>query len=299
MAITTTIVRSLQVNGVLVSAFCRQSIEFTATGLTSGDYAILRWGSYAFRCTQTVSGVGTGTFVIDVNFLSSIIGLPPTAITASLLTVTASFAIRWYSASDVYYSTDTVSVDANTKLCFGYPKKGYGAIGMNEVLNTGYYDLYLYHNGRYCTYDSTSGLYIITTTTTSTAYEIYIAPDSSHKEIAWIDRDGRFSFWNFRYLSQTNDNKSSNEVPYYALTNALEIMSSQDITRENSLLLNFDTVAYNADHYRMLCDISASPRVFYDGNIYRVKSCNNETAACNQNYHFKLTLQREENAVSY
>jgi hypothetical protein len=293
MAIAITVTRSLQADGILVSAFCKQSIAFTATGLTTGDYSeLLIDGLYAFRCTE----VSAGSFLIDCDMLSAFLGLSPNTITITGLIRSTDFQIVFKNSAGVAYGgSGTVAVDTDTLLCFGYPKRGASG-GMATVLSAGY-SRQIYHNGRYCKFVTSA--YVITSTTTSTTGITYVAPDANHKEIAWIDNDGKWSFWNFRYLSKEVDNKKSNSVPYYAVTNALQIMSSYDISAESVLRLNFDTVAVNTEHYEQLCDISASPRVIYDSRVYRVVSSNKQTADCRQNLKFNLTLEIEENAVSY
>jgi hypothetical protein len=253
------------------------------TNNTGGD-------AVAMECTE----VGVNQWALDLTLLPYVLGLPPTTITTTGLTKTWDFILSLYDVDDI----SILDVDVNsvpTIYCFGYPVVGVSG-GMSTVLTTGY-SRPIYHNGRYCKFVTSA--YSIISTTTSTTGITYIAPNADHKEIAWIDRDGKWSFWNFRYLSQSNENKASNEIPFYSLTNDGQVMSSYDITMESNLMLNFDTVAVNSDHYQQLTEISKSPRVIYNGLCYRVKSCNNDTADCRQNLHFNLTLQSEQNAVSY
>jgi hypothetical protein len=290
MAIVVASVRALEVNGALVSAFCKQSIEFTVAGAPDGHYCeIYTTGGYKFRCTNTT---GT-TWVIDMNMLSALLGLPPTSITITGLVNAKDFQIVVKDSAGSIIDSTTYS-DVGTLLCFGYPSRGV-ANGMATVIADGT-SMPIYHNGRFCKYDSGTGAYVITT---STALEIYKAPKSGTAEIAWIDRDGKWSFWNFRYLSKEMDNKQSNPVPYYALTNVLQIMDSYDIERESTIRLNFDTVAVDSIHYAQLCEISKSPRVIYGGLIYRVVNSNKTAADCQKNLKFNLTLETQENAVSY
>ena len=290
MAATVTFIRQLKADGALVSAFCKQSIKFSVASAPSGYYCeVSHDGVNFFKCTD----LGSNVWEIDMNMLSSILLLPPTTITVTGLVLSTTFTV--YVKTSAGATDATAVADSAALLCFGKPLRGVSG-GMTTVNTTGR-SRSIYHNGRYCAFSTTA--YAITSTTSTTTGINYYAPDAAHKEIAWIDRDGKWSFWNFRYLSKSYENKASNEVPYYALTNALHVMSSYDISMESLVSLNFDTVAVNVDHYEQLCEISASPRVIYDGLVYRVKSSNSEVAACNQNYHFKLTLQREENAVSY
>ena len=282
--------RQLKADGALVSAFCKQSIKFSVASAPVGYYCeVSHNGINFFKCTD----LGSNVWEIDMNMLSSIIGLPPITITTTGLVSTNTFTVYVKYGANL---TDTTHVsDSNALLCFGYPYRGVSG-GMTTV-NTDGKSRPIYHNGRYCVFATTA--YSIVSSPSSTTGITYVAPDANHKEIAWIDRDGKWMFWNFRYLSKVLDNKSSNDVPYYVRTNAEQIMNSYDINRESNYLLNFDTVAINDEHYAQLCEISASPRVIYNGIVYRVQSCNNDIADCNQNYHFNLTLKSEDNAVNY
>jgi hypothetical protein len=280
MAVTINNIKGLDYDGItLVSVFAPNAISFDVAGAPVGYYCEVAIGGFAFRCTNITSD----SWVIDMSdMLRSLIGNPPTSVTVTGLTKTITPAINVYDStgSEVLAS----STLPNNYLCFGYPKRGVS--GGMSFINT----LPKYHNGKYSWYDGDGSFSILTGRTDK------IFRNITGSEIAWINSEGGWSFWNFRLISQKITTNNSNEVAYYALRNADAVMSSYDLDSETTMELSFDTVAVDYIHFGYLTEIQRSKRIIYDGIVYRVKSISDTTATNRQNLHFSITLETKENA---
>jgi hypothetical protein len=216
------------------------------------------------------------------DMLRSLIGNPPTSVTVTGLTKTVTPIINVYDSTGS--ETLASSTLLNNDICFGYPKRG--VTGGMSFVNS----LPKYHNGKYSLYDG-DGSFSILTGKTDKIYR-----NINGYEIAWINSEGGWSFWNFRLISQKINTNNSNEVSYYALRNADAVMSSYDMDSDTTSELSFDTVAVDSIHFGYLTEIQRSKRIIYDGRVYRVKSISDTTAANRQNLHFSITLETKENA---
>ena len=311
----------------LVSAFTQNSIELELipNGKNVDDvYIECTIDSIPFRAVRTVLGVGSAPsfFVLDLtNILPSYLGLPPT-LTSGLLTKVISIAINAYGDAISIYD-----VHPDIYLCFGYPKLGEVG-GMDDVVVRGvsrtvyhcgqvgfynrndYAELEFTINGINYTYPVSVGYNLITLNSTQllngnltalggdiTIPVIYKA--NTGAGIAWINSDGAWSIWNFRYIKKVNETSRFNPIPAYATTNGLMEAKSIDISTTKKVQYYFDTIAVDATHYEYLTEIAESPRVIYANKICRVKRCSNDISACKQNLHFELILEIEENAVNY
>jgi hypothetical protein len=273
-------IKGLEYGGTeLISTRAQNAITFDVADAPTGYYCEVSIGGYAFRCVNTTAN----SWAIDMtDILSSLLGLPPTTVTVEGLTKLVIPIINVYTSTG---GTALVSATVYYNyLCFGYPKKGVsGGMAFGDTLPR-------YHNGKYCFY-SGSGVYTISTNKTDQIYKPVVG-----SEIAWIDSTGGWSFWNFRFVSETIQTKNSKEVEFYALRNVDAVMSSYDLESETKSELLFDTVAVDATHFKFLTEIQRSKRIIYNGRVYRVKDISETTAAYRQNLHFKITLETKENA---
>jgi hypothetical protein len=280
MAVTINNIKSLDYDGItLVSAFAPNAISFDVNGAQSGYYCEVSIGDFSFHCTNITGD----SWVIDMSdMLRSLIGNPPTSVTVTGLTKTVTPTINVYASN----GGDSLasSILPNNYLCFGYPKRGVAG-GMSFVNK-----LPKYHNGKYSWYDG-GGSFSILTGQTDQIYR-----NITGYEIAWINSEGGWSFWNFRLISQKINTNNSNEVSYYAIRNSDAVMSSYDLDSETTSELLFDTVAVDSIHFGYLTEIKRSKRIIYDGRVYRVKSISDTTAVNRQNLHFSITLETKENA---
>ena len=282
MAVVVSNIKGLDYGGTtLVSSIAKNAIEFDVAGAPSGYYCEVTYDTATyFKCTNVTGN----SWAIDMTeIIKSLAGLPPTSETVTGLTSTRSFLIIVRN-SDGTEATQTGQTLLTYYLCFGYPKRGVSG-GMTFV-NL----LPKYHNGKYSTY-SGPGVYSILTGQTDQIYK-----NIAGSEIAWINSEGGWSFWNFRFISEKLTTKNSKEVEYYALRNVDMVMSSYDLESETVSELSFDTVAVDSVHFGFLTEIQRSKRIIYNGRVYRVKSISETTAAVRQNLHFSLTLETTENA---
>jgi hypothetical protein len=282
MAVTISNIKGLDYDGItLVSAFAPNAISFDVDGAPSGYYCEVTFnGVIFFKCTNIIGD----SWVLDyTEIMKSLIGASPTTVTTEgLITdVYSLIIVRDSSGNNIaqQYPTNSTSY-----LCFGYPKRG--VTGGMSFVNS----LPKYHNGKYSLYDG-DGSFSILTGKTDKIYR-----NINGYEIAWINSEGGWSFWNFRLISQKINTNNSNEVSYYALRNADAVMSSYDMDSDTTSELSFDTVAVDSIHFGYLTEIQRSKRIIYDGRVYRVKSISDTTAANRQNLHFSITLETKENA---
>lgn len=330
---TITITRALNEQGGsydlnLVSAFTQNSIEIeydrNGTVLDENTYLECVIDSIPFRAVKTVQGTLTEpfVFVMDLtNILPYYIGFPPT-LTSGALTKLIQIQLIGYSGG-----LPCTDYHPDIQLCYGYPKLG-DVGGMDDVAargvsrpvyhcgQIGFYNNYgadlveFVINGVDRTYTLAAGYNLITLHSSqlltgnliggggNLSIPVVYRPQSG-SGIAWINRDGAWSIWNFRYIKKVNNTTRSNSIPLYAETNALMIGKSMDILTEKKVEYYFDTIAIDAIHYDQLTEIAESPRVLYANKICRVKKCSNQTSDCKQNLHFELILEIEENAVNY
>ena len=305
---TITITQALTADGAQVSAFSQQTLKYDVdnSSVITGAYSLVKitvnGTVYSFRATKTTADGQLESYSIDLtSILPSCIGFPPTTVTGNGLTASPTINIYTYTSANVQLAT---LAHPAFYLSFGYPKIG---VSGGLLLNTQGKNMgkTIYHNGKFG-FSSLGGVsFIVGTGTTNGSYTTggydlnFVYKNILGSEIAWLNSAGAWSFWNFRYLAKENESKSSNEIPVYAATNALMYAKTVDISREKKVSLYFDTIAVDDIHYEQLTEIAESPRVIYNGRVYRVKDSSSRVANCRQNLKFSLTLEIEENAVSY
>ena len=214
-------------------------------------------------------------------------------------------------------------------MSFAYQDAGVGG-GLNDIVKKGA-SRAIYHNGTICIFSDgfigSTDLTIggisadytlsnhynnitlnanqkITGTLTSSdmhlfSIPIYYKPPYGDHEIAWLNRDGAWSFWNFRKVSEEIVVKKSNEVATYYPTNAATISKSRLISADKKVLHTFDTLAYDPVHFAQLCEIQESLAVIWNDKLVRVASSNSLTAVCKQNLRFNIVLEVDENIAGY
>jgi len=266
----------------------QQGLQFLfERGVNTNTYAEVNWNGYTFRAVKIAENVATNTdrYQIDMSeIVRATKTIAPFEVTVSGLTQTISYTINGYSSAGLLLAS---SAAQSVYLTFAKP-----------YLKSGLYDLYtsgttrmIYHNGKYSQWASTS--YVITTDNTNDATHIYKAVIG--EEIAWLNRDGAWSFWNFKKISEMQGAKKSTEISNYALSNFELATKSYDLETELKIEVMFTTVAVNSEHYRQMTEIGSSERVIYNGKAYRVKDYPKTSAECKQNLRFNLTLEIEEN----
>lgn len=326
------------VDAPLVSAFTTNSIEFKFNReANTGTYAKVEINGIAFFATMVEVDFETTTdrYIIDLtNILPSFLDLNDVDIDyLAPLSSVIEIDIKGYSSAGVLLATNTSHADI--ELSFGYPPiaSGGGLDRVYEIGRQGDRSVYtngvlsFYNSGAAGTYDLTmdagdtsesvvlvNGFNYITLTgnllksgtlTHVTAVldlnikVVYRAAKSTEVPVIWLDRDGCWARWYFRLISTNNDVQRSKEVPIYAYTNATQKGRTREIGAAKSIDFLFDTLAVNAEHYKILTEIKESPLVVYDGRIVKVADSSSETAECKQNLRFTITLKMQENVVSY
>ena len=329
---TITIKRTLLEQGAdyeiyLLSAFQLNSMEFDVErGALTGTYATVKIGNYEFRAVKTSTVGTTDSYIMDVTtILPNLLVLPEN--NSSLLTKTETITIKAYESSGSLLIQSTSH--PNIVLSFAYHNAGVGG-GLNDIVKKGA-SRAIYHNGTIClfnddytgsmnlTINTVSGTYTlangynnitlnasqnVTGTMTSTdmalfSISLYYKPAYGDHEIAWLNRDGGWSFWNFRKVSEEIAVKKSNEVATYYPTNAATISKSRMISAEKIVKHAFDTLAYDPTHFAQLCEIQESLAVIWNDKLVRVASSNSLTAVCKQNLRFNIVLEVDENIAGY
>ena len=331
---TITVTRSFTYQGLaqdvyLISAFQRNTMTFDVErGSSTGNYATVEIGGYEFRAVKTATVGTTDSYIFDgTSVLSNLMGNAPTSI------ITGTALIKSYTITITAYEIDNtvvISDDEETiSICFAY--NDIGAVkGLNDIVNKGS-SRNIYHNGKIGFYNYTyigvqnliiSGVsksytlslnynnvtldvaQLLNGTLTSSvntylSIPLYYKPAYGDQEIAWLNRDGGWSFWNFRKVSEEIVVKKSNEVATYYPTNAATISKSRMISAEKTVKHAFDTLAYDPTHFAQLCEIQESLAVIWNNKLVKVVSSNSLTAVCKQNLRFNLILEVDENIAGY
>lgn len=317
---------------LLIPAFVRNSIAFDVVGLAAeilGSYATVKIGAYEFRTVKTVINDTIHLHVIDLsNVLASLLTTSMyTVIDAELLTYTPTITINLYSSAgglitsvnhpaialclaysdintysevDIYAKGSSRPIYHNGKIVFfwgGATKVVTFNVGLSSdaaALNGGEYTLFAIS----ATSLDMTGTLTSPDLATFSIPVFYKAPFGS-EEIAWLNRDGCWSYWNFRQLTKELRVNKSNDVATYYQTNASTISLSRQISAEKTVEYTFDTLAYDPAHFEQLCEIQESLAVIWNNKHYRVKSCNTKSAVCKQNLKFTLILEIDENIAGY
>jgi len=334
---TITIERDLTVRQVgeistLIPIFVRNSIAFMVDGAAAdilGSYATVLIGSYEFRAVKTILNYTTHIYNIDLT--STLINMMQLdlldTIEVELLTKTQVITIKLYSSAGVFITSIN---HPSIKLGFIYSNiNTYSEVDIYKKGSS----MAIYHNGKLVFFwsggdtvatfnvgTSTDAIGVtekeynlfnisgtsldMTGTLTSTdlatfSIPIYYKPPYGDHEIAWLNRDGGWSFWNFRKVSEEIAVKKSNEVATYYPTNAATISKSRMISAEKTVKHAFDTLAYDPTHFAQLCEIQESLAVIWNNKLVRVASSNSLTAVCKQNLRFNIVLEVDENIAGY
>ena len=332
---TITITRTLLEQGGAVdvfhiSAFQRNSMEFDVEhGVLTGTYATVKIGGYEFRAVKTATLGTTDSYIMDVTtILPNLMVLPENNSDLSALIRLEGVTIKVYESSGSLLIQNNAHPDI--VLSFAYCNIGVGG-GLNDIYNNGA-SRAIYHNGKICffstafimgsvnlTINTITATYTLTNlynnitlnanqnvtgTLTSTdipllSIPLYYKHPYGDEEIAWLNRDGGWSFWNFRKISEEINVEKSNEIETYYRTNAATISKSRMISAQKTVLHAFDTLAYDPTHFAQLCEIQESLAVIWNGKLVRVRECNSLTAVCKQNLRFNIILEVDENIAGY
>ena len=324
--------RSVDKISTLIPVFVRNSIAFNVVGLAAeilGSYATVKIGDYEFRAVKTILN-GT-THIYNIDLTSTLINMMQLdlfdTIEVELLTKTQVITIKLYSSAGVFITSIN---HPSIKLGFIYSNiNTYSEVDIYKKGSS----MAIYHNGKFVFFWSggdtvatfnvgtstdavgvTEKEYILfnisgtsldmTGTLTSTdlatfSIPIYYKPPYGDHEIAWLNRDGGWSFWNFRKVSEEIVVNKSNEVATYYPTNAATISKSRMISAEKTVRHAFDTLAYDPTHFAQLCEIQESLAVIWNNKLVRVASSNSLTAVCKQNLRFNIVLEVDENIAGY
>lgn len=297
--------------------------DYTHDGVV-GSYAQVEVDGYTFTATKTatVSAV-TDRYTFDLkDILRFLISKPSTAsITTSVLytpktiacngrlsggtlqATTNTFTVLTFGLPDIGQSMSTMQYAGRTStiyhsgtisfLWYDYPGTVsliVGGISVNYTLALGYNIINLHSS------QLISGT--LTSSPARLSIPIVYIP-STDNQIAWLDRDGGWSFCAMRLVSTGTISQSENPVPVFNLSNVDANALFEDNTRKRTGRITLDVVARDAEHYRQLTTIGDSMRVWYGGILHRVASCPTDTADCRQNLYFQITLERDENAAGY
>ena len=314
---TITVTRSLP---AFVGVFNVNTFEFT---ISEDVIPTVTIAGVAFSPMKTGNDNGVDTYVMDVtNILKYVIGLPPLDKTIpSALSASCVIAIS---------GAEATTVNISTILFFAVDKLGelsvenVYAFGRNEPI---------YHNGTIMFYNMSSvtgstvcsigtvninyniysgwnsialnqahlinGKFLVTGTNIDLTL-VYLDPSSLNTPIDWINRDGCWSSTYFRRLSKNLIVEKTNDIPIYNSQHFMIIGNNRNISANKNVSINYDIVAKNADHYRLLCEIADSPVVLIENKILAtVTNISQDIAECRQNLHFVLTLQYQDYVANY
>ena len=333
-----TITRNINSNdSVLVSVFQRNSMEFSCErGSEVGTYATVKFGNYEFRAIKKDTYSTFDEYIIDVtSILPNMSPIP--LFVDDLITVQIVPVINLYNSSntiiatanhptillsygydDVYNSGSVLDIPKivnvynkgvsrvvyhNGKMSFFWK----GTSSVHPISCGGVSVNYAMYENEINTFDySTIELIALPKTGTITSsgqtdlsIPLYYKQPYGEHEIAWLNRDGGWSFWNFRQISSEVKVKKSNEVATYYPTNYETISKSRMISAEKTVEYVFDTLAYNPEHFAQLCEIQESLAVIWNNKLMMVSGCNSLTAVCKQNLRFTLKLEVDENIAGY
>ena len=315
----------------LIPVFVRNSIYFYTEGADiSGTYATVLIGSYEFRAVKTYESVPQHNYVIDLTtILINNTSIPYEIADTSNLTFSVSITIKLYSSlgvlltsvnhpsvilslgySDIYKYTEvdvfkkgsSKAIYHNGKnICFFWSgatgNKSFNIASIDELIEVAA-NTYVIMNMAAMSFGIDTGT--LTSADLATfSIPIYYKPPYGDQEIAWLNRDGGWSFWNFRKVSEEIAVKKSNEVATYYPTNAATISKSRMISAEKTVRHAFDTLAYDPTHFAQLCEIQESLAVIWNNKLVKVAKSNTLTAVCKQNLRFNLILEVDENIAGY
>ena len=318
---------------ILIPAFERNTMTFQVNGADlTGMYATVKIGAYEFRAVRTYTSMIQHDYIIDVT--SILINLLPdldlkfdtatltyspypairinlynssnelvTLLDCPNVVVSHSYSnINTYSEVDISLKGSSRAIYHNgKKICFfwsgedGLYEFSVGASSDNIDVSYGNYNLV---NISVLTFGMMTGT--LTTSALGTfSIPLYYKPPYGEHEIAWLNRDGGWSFWNFRQISSEIKVEKSNEVATYYPTNFATISKSRMMSAEKTVEYVFDTLAYNPEHFAQLCEIQESLAVIWNNKLMSVSGCNSLTSVCKQNLRFTLKLQSDENIAGY
>jgi len=279
----------------LVSVYSINGVSVDFDKETATDFSLkIVVDGITFDCVQ-VSNVGNVyRYMLSVDFLRYLITLPTDDYTVSQLkrTITYNY-IGYYDYSNITTSSKSIT------LCFATPVLG-GLLQLRSLYTQGATN-YIYHNGRYMTYDDATNNYVIHDPVTTSVLGItYVPPVTGGYVLSWLNLDGCFSFWSFKIETEEYEVKNSNEISNFYLKDYDAIIPSENLSQTVKRVVHLGTVAYNTDHHWQLCQIIRSKRVFFGGGYaFNVKECTKVTLGERQNLSFKITLEREDNAAGY
>ena len=324
--------RSVDKISTLIPVFVRNSIAFRVVGLAAeilGSYATVKIGDYEFRAVKTI--LNDTTHIYNIDLTSTLINMMQLdlldTIEVELLTKTQVITIKLYSSAgvfitsinhpsiklgfiysnintysevDIYKKGSSMAIYHNGKFVFFW-SGGDTVATFNVGLSS---DAAALNGGEYTLFNISATSLDMTGTLTSPdlstfSIPIYYKVPFGSEEIAWLNRDGAWSFWNFRLLTKELRVKKSNDVATYYPTNVSTISLSRQISAEKTVEYTFDTLAYDTTHFEQLCEIQESLAVIWNNKHYRVKSCNTKSAVCKQNLKFTLILEIDENIAGY
>jgi hypothetical protein len=275
------------VTAPLIGLNYQQGIQFTYDHAAElNTFAEVNWNGYLFRAVKIATVSGTvDRYQIDMTeIVRATKTIAPFEITVTGLIQSINYTVYGRKSNgDAYVDSGAQTV----LLSFAKP---YLKSGLADVYNNGTSRV-IYHAGKYSQFAST--VYQIITANTNDATHIYKAVTG--EEIAWLNRDGAWSFWNFRKISEMQEAKKMTEISNYALSNYELATKSYDYETELKIVVMFDTLAIDPTHFRYMTEIGSSERVIYNGKVYRVKDYPKTSSECKQNLRFNLSLEIEEN----
>jgi len=329
---TITITRNINAYGtILVPVFQRNSLSFRCErGSEVGTYATIKIGAYEFRAIKEYTQSTYDDYIIDVTsilanitpFVSEIDNME-TPSTTPILTLYSSDGTvlttlnhptiilsrgyddvhKYDKMVDVYLKGVSRSVYHNGKMCFFWKGTSAihpitcGGVTINFEMYANDYNIFDYTVSELDALPKT-GTVTSSGQPTLSVPVFYKIPFGS-EEIAWLNRDGCWSFWNFRQLTKELRVKKSNDVATYYQTNISTISLSRQISAEKTVEYTFDTLAYDTAHFEQLCEIQESLAVIWNEKLCRVKACDTKSAVCKQNLKFTLILEIDENIAGY
>lgn len=313
----------------LIGVFNINTFDFY---VTTGVVPTVTIDGVDFMPVKTGTGGGVDNYTMDVtDILKFVIGLPnmyysslstpytleliksvtisitATGATTITLTKTLSYIISKLGSDSLTDSVMNVYTKGRREKQFYYDKIWFynsGAAGTYAALINGVSKNYTLYEGWNLITLTTTHLISGTFTIASLGieFDVYYLGETptTLSLVSWLNRDGCWSKIYLRKLYENYVVEKSNSIPLYNAEQSLTRAMNRSISANKIVNINFDTIAKNTDHYRLLCEIADSPVVLIDNKILAtVTNISQDIAECKQNLHFVLTLQYQDYVANY
>lgn len=326
---TITITRALEGSDTrLVSAFQQHSLEFDFDrGAISGSYAEVLIQGVSFRAVKLGTAGTVDSYFFDCgDILANIIGLQFANMQAVNLFKELIFQIQGKNSSGTVIAS---AYHPTIDLCYATPPLGDATfinnLGLNGYIGEQYtHEKLCFYNPFYTetyaqyvngvlegTVDLIQGYNRVDTLLTGDGNVNFIGefainfdvkkvvPAVDAMDFYYIGKQGAILEAWFNLITTETISERDNTIENYAITN--ELKQSKTLKIGNTITTRFilKTIARDLGHFKQLQEIGTSFLVWRGSKAYRVVDYPKQTSECRQNLAFNLTLETDENAVSY